>query len=111
MDIRELGPLPERVFFEEDEDALTAAKTLKSLGTAARRLLAQCMAESTLTRQKESAAAIALSDVGFLFVRDTGDVFFKEVKLTVSLAGEEALELLEFLESSAKGKRYLKEHV
>ena len=108
MDHQALGELPFRVFFEEDEDALNAAKQLKSLGSPARKLLSDCIAESVVTRRQASPSAEALCKAGLLFIRDTGDVFFKEVKLSPSLAGEEALDLLEFLESTAPGKAYLK---
>jgi hypothetical protein len=85
---------------DSEEDARAAARVLRGLGGHARRLMAQCVEEQQLTRKSVSAAARALEDAGFLFVRDEGDLYEEAYALTPSLAGEEALETLELMEKA-----------
>lgn len=84
--------------YESENDARTAAHELRGLGTRARKLLEECVEHQEVTRTKVSQAATQLSDAGFLFVSDIGDVWKEEFRLRPSLAGEEALEMLEMLE-------------
>lgn len=87
---------------ESQADADNSAIALKALGPRARAFLAQCVEHQTLTRRTASALAEQLSDLGFIFIREHNDIFHKEVTITPSLLGEEALEALEGLELQAK---------
>ncbi|KVP75201.1 hypothetical protein WJ96_05445 [Burkholderia ubonensis] len=85
----------------ESEDAVKqAAQSLRQLGARARKLLEECVEHQEVTRTKVSQAANQLFDAGFLFVTDVGDIWKSEYQLRPSLAGEEALEMLEQLESN-----------
>lgn len=81
--------------YETDADAHAAATQLRALGPHARRLLEMCVETQGLKRKKISAAAELLSACGFIFIRDSSDMWKAEVTLRPSLAGEEALEALE----------------
>jgi hypothetical protein len=84
----------------ENEDAVKAsAQTLRKLSTRARTLLAECVEHQEVARTKLSLAANKLSDAGFLFIHDVGDIWQEAFKLCPSLAGEEALEMLEQIET------------
>lgn len=80
---------------ETEDDVHASALLLRGLGGHARRLLEECVAEQQLTRKAVSAAARALENAGFIFVRDEADIFEPKFVLTPSLTGEEALEALE----------------
>lgn len=80
---------------ETQEDADAAARCLSELGASARRLLERCVASQGECRKSLSGAANALSDAGFLFIRDIGDKWSPQFMLCPSLSGEEALEALE----------------
>ena len=82
--------------YETEADAHAAAMRLRAMGPHARRLLEECVETQELKRKKVSAAAQMLSDSGFIFIRDSGDMWQAEVMLSPSLAGEEALEALEW---------------
>lgn len=89
-----------RIYFDTDEEAQQAAAQLDRLGGQARKLLSECIAAQGVKRKSVSAAARALEDAGFVFIRDSDSVFDNEVDISPSLAGEEALEQLEIIESS-----------
>jgi hypothetical protein len=55
-----------------------------------------------VARTKISLAANQLSDAGFLFIHDVGDIWNEAFRLRPSLAGEEALEMLENIEESER---------
>jgi hypothetical protein len=87
----------------ESEDAVKeAAQVLCKLGARARKLLEECVEHQEVARGKVSLAAHQLSDAGFLFIHDVGDIWQEAFKLCPSLAGEEALEMLEQIESTEK---------
>lgn len=83
-----------RLILVEDADLAAAVMVLKSLSPAARRLLAECVEHQGVTRQKASAAALALENVGFVRIRG-GDFLDPTIEILPSLAGEEALEALD----------------
>jgi len=88
--------MTERFFFDTDEAAQEAAKILGGLGKAARSLLEECVETQGISRQKVSAAARALENEGFVFVRGENKIFDSDqIEITPSLAGEEALLFLE----------------
>ena len=88
---------PPLTYFESVEDAQDAAARLKALGSAARKLLSTCIEHQSATRRTQSATATALEAEGFLFIRFTGSVFYEEYLFTPTLAGEDALDWLEYL--------------
>lgn len=90
---------------ETAEDANASAVTLQSLGRHARKLMAECVEHQELTRTKLSAAARALNDAGFLFIREIPAFLDVSYELSPSLLGEEALEALEELEAAAQPAR------
>lgn len=96
--------LPFRIFFKTDAEAHSAAEDLRALGGRARRLLEECVETQGLTRTAISKACQQLEDEGFVFVRDNGTLYLAEYHLSPTLAGEEALELLDFLEAQAKAQ-------
>jgi hypothetical protein len=81
------------------EDVQASANMLKALGAPARRLLADSVEHTGVKRKQLSAAAKALEDAGFLFVRDLGTLWDEQFELMPSLAGEEALELLDEMDN------------
>ncbi|KWA84136.1 hypothetical protein WL29_22495 [Burkholderia ubonensis] len=85
---------------ETVDDAKASAQALRSLGARARKLLEECVEHQEVSRSKVSQAATQLSDAGFLFINDVGDIWKNEFELRPSLAGEEALEILELLETN-----------
>jgi DNA-binding IclR family transcriptional regulator len=80
---------------ESLEAAQESASILRALGGAARRLLAECVEHTGVKRKTLSAAAHDLEAAGFLFVRDQSTIWSSEFDLVPTLAGEEALEVLE----------------
>lgn len=72
-----------------------SAKALAGLGSSARKLLAESVESSGVKRKQLSAAAKALETAGFLFVRDTGNIWESQFELMPTLAGEEALQVLQ----------------
>lgn len=80
---------------ESLEAAQESADILRTLGGAARRLLADCVEHTGVKRKALSAAARELEAAGFLFVRDHSTNWSPEFDLVPTLAGEEALEVLE----------------
>lgn len=92
-------------FFETPEAANDAADRLRKLGGHAIKLLSECVEKQEVSRQKPSAAALALESEGFLFIRENENwPIIPGVFLTPSLAGEEALECLEDSDSQNKDK-------
>jgi hypothetical protein len=90
-------------FFETQEAAKDAADRLRKLGGHAIKLLSECVEKQEVSRQKSSAAALALESEGFLFIRENENwPMVQGVILTPSLAGEEALEYLEESDSPNK---------
>lgn len=77
------------------EHAQESASILAALGSHARKLLAECVESTGVKRKQLSAAAKALETAGFLFVRDTGNIWESQFELMPTLAGEEALEVLD----------------
>jgi hypothetical protein len=77
------------------EHAQESANALAAMGVHARKLLAECVEHTGVKRKHLSAAAMALETAGFLFVRDTGNIWEAQFELMPSLAGEEALEILD----------------
>lgn len=77
------------------DDVKASAVALNALGPAARRLLAECVETSGVTRQAFSTAAKNLETAGFLFVRNTSTLWTEGFDLSPTLAGEEALAYLE----------------
>lgn len=82
---------------ESLEHAQESGKLLSALGAPARRLLTEAVETTGVTRKQLSKAAKDLETAGFLFVRDTGNIWESEFRLTPTLAGEEALEVLDEL--------------
>lgn len=80
---------------ETEADARAAAEILRGLGNRARRLLEEVVEHQGVTRSKISLSAQQLDESGFIFVRETGDMWEPCFLITPSLAGEEALEALE----------------
>ena len=64
---------------------------LAAMSAPARRLLAECVETQGLERSRPSASALALEDAGFIFIREMQPGLDTCVRLTPSLAGEEAL--------------------
>ena len=91
--------------FYEDIPAEQLANQLKSLGTSARKILAEAVEHQEIQRTKVSKSAEALYDAGFLFIRDDGVGFGQPAVLLPSLLGEEALELLEVEEEKEKAAK------
>lgn len=79
------------------EHVQESAKILVGLGSHARKLLAESVESTGVRRKQLSAAAKALETAGFLFVRDTGNIWESQFELMPTLAGEEALEMLDEL--------------
>lgn len=86
---------------DSEASAKASALQLRSLGGHARRLLEECVEHQGITRKKVSTAATQLSDAGFVFIKEGLDHWSPECTITPSLAGEEALEMLEQLEGAA----------
>lgn len=80
---------------ESAEEARASADVLNGLGAPARRLLADSVEHTGVKRKQLSAAAKALETAGFLFIRDVGTIWASEFELIPTLAGEEALEVLD----------------
>jgi DNA-binding MarR family transcriptional regulator len=91
--------------FDDGDSAKVAAEDLRALGGHARRLLADCVEHQGVTRSKTSKAIEALSSQGFIFVRDLEDLCAPQLLITPSLAGEEALAMLEELEELEEQKQ------
>lgn len=87
---------------ETEEAAIASAVQLQGLGGHARRLLEECVKDQSVTRQKVSKAATQLSNAGFVFIKESADVWSTECTITPALAGEEALEMLEQIEEDAQ---------
>jgi hypothetical protein len=77
------------------EHARESAAILVTLGAPARKLLAEAVEAQGVKRRQLSKAAKNLEAAGFLFVLDTGDVWESQFELKPTLAGEEALEVLD----------------
>jgi hypothetical protein len=78
-------------------DAVESARQLRSMATPACKLLRECVEHQGVKRKSLSAAARALEDAGFIFIRDIGSIWEERFSLTPSLVGEEALDLYERL--------------
>lgn len=77
------------------EQAQESASALAALGQHARKLLAECVEATGVKRKQLRVAAKALESAGFLFVRDTGNIWESEFQLMPTLEGEEALQVLD----------------
>ncbi len=71
--------------YETETEAQAAAMQLRRFGRQARRLLGPCVEGQELMRQPVSNATQVLSDAGFIFVRDSGDIWTPEIPLKRSL--------------------------
>lgn len=80
---------------ESMEQALESVAILVRLGSPARKLLAEAVEATGVKRKQLSKAAKDLETAGFLFVRDSGNLWESQFELTPTLAGEEALEALD----------------
>ena len=80
---------------ESMEQALESAAILVTLGSPARKLLAEAVEATGVKRKQLSKAAKDLETAGFLFVRDSGNLWESQFELMPTLAGEEALEALD----------------
>lgn len=89
---------------ESEEAANHSAALLRSLGTPARKLLAECVEHQGVERTKLSKAANDLEDSGFVFVREIGGFYATGYSIKPSLFGEEALEALEVLQDQEESK-------
>ncbi len=87
----------ELFFFESEAEAIAAAHALEKLGGRAKRLLAECIEHQSIIRKSVSEAARALENEGCIFILEFDDLFDKSVEMKPSLWGEEAMEMLEFL--------------
>lgn len=90
-----------RLILIEDAALAAAVTVLKSMSPAARRLLSECVEHQGVTRQKASAAAMALENEGFVLIRG-GDFLNPTIEIMPSLAGEEALEGLDEEQEAAR---------
>jgi len=77
------------------EHAQESARVLAGLGSHARKLLAESVEATGVKRKQLSAAAKVLESAGFLFARDTGTIWESQFELMPTLAGEEALQVLD----------------
>ncbi|OEZ52834.1 hypothetical protein JAB5_19330 [Janthinobacterium sp. HH103] len=80
---------------ESMEQVLESAAILVNLGLPARKLLAEAVEATGVKRKQLSKAAKDLETAGFLFVRDSGNLWESQFELVPTLAGEEALEALD----------------
>lgn len=80
---------------ESMEQARESAVILVRLGSPARKLLAEAVEATGVKRKQLSKAAKDLETAGFLFVRDIGNLWESQFELMPTLAGEEALEVLD----------------
>lgn len=87
----------ELFFFESEAEAIAAAHALEKLGGRAKRLLAECIEHQSVTRKYVSEAAREFENEGFIFIKESYDLFDKSLEIKPSLWGEEAMEMLEFL--------------
>ena len=76
---------------ETTADVHESAQSLAQMGPAARRLLAEVVEHQGCNRTSISKSAQALEDAGFVFIRESGLLSVERVRITPSLAGEEAL--------------------
>ena len=90
---------------ENEAAAEASARQLQSMGGHARRLLEECVQEQSVTRTKVSKAATQLSDAGFVFIKESLDVWSTDCTITPALRGEEALEMLEQMEEAAQEQK------
>jgi len=80
---------------ESMEQARESAVILVRLGSPARKLLAEAVEATGVKRKQLSKAAKDLETADFLFVRDSGNLWESQFELMPTLAGEEALEVLD----------------
>ncbi|WP_219118448.1 hypothetical protein [Janthinobacterium sp. UMAB-56] len=80
---------------ESMEQARESAVILVRLGSPARKLLAEAVEATGVKRKQLSKAAKDLETAGFLFVRESGNLWESQFELMPTLAGEEALEVLD----------------
>ena len=85
------------------DHAVESAHQLRGFSAPARKLLQECVMHQGVKRKSLSAAARALEDAGFIFIRDVGSIWEEQFSLSPSLAGEDALEVYEHLMSSLPG--------
>ncbi len=89
-----------RFFFEKDDALHEAVKSLREAGSMARKFLSECVESQLVTRTKISKSAKNLENLGFIFIQDKSDVFSSSFEIRPSLAGEEALEFLDEIDSN-----------
>ncbi|WP_413460638.1 hypothetical protein [Herbaspirillum huttiense] len=77
-----------------------SAAELHLLGSHARKLIEQCVEQTSLKRTKLSKAAEALDHAGFIKVVESEACFDRSYTLSATLVGEEALLALEHLETT-----------
>jgi DNA-binding ferritin-like protein len=94
--------------YENEEECIAAAERLRALGGRARNLLAECVEHQGLTRTKRSKISDDLESAGFVFIKDSDDLYMQDIRISPSLAGEEALEMLEKIEENSPKKRVQK---
>ncbi|PKB13922.1 hypothetical protein [Janthinobacterium sp. 64] len=80
---------------ESMEQARESAVILVRLGSPARKLLAEAVEATGVKRKQLSKTAKDLETAGFLFVRDSGNLWESQFELMPTLAGEQALEVLD----------------
>lgn len=84
--------------YENEEECIAAAHSLRALGGRARNLLAECVEHQGVTRTKRSKLSDDLENAGFVIIKDSDDLYMRDIRISPSLAGEEALEMLEIIE-------------
>lgn len=90
-----MQPFLHHSWFETALERQLAARELHALGKPCIRLLAEVVAQQEVERSKSNIAAEKLFEAGFIFIHK--DSWSTEVKLSPSLWGEEALDILEDL--------------
>lgn len=87
----------ELFFFENEAEAIEAARVLEKMGAREKKLLGECIEHQILTRKSVSEAAKALEREGFISIRESDNFIDKPFQFTPSLSGEEAMSVLELL--------------
>jgi hypothetical protein len=82
------------VWFDSEEDRADAVNKLRQMNASARKMLAQAVESSGITRKKASDSALMLESAGFVIIREIG-FMGEDVKITPTLWGEEVLEVVD----------------
>lgn len=85
----------EYFFFESDFALKEAVAALRALPAGTKKLLSDCIEHQGVIRQSVSAAARALESAGFVIIADVDGFFSSAVRISPTLAGEEAVLALE----------------